>query len=77
MREMVAIIKMGEQIFELESDIKKEKKMNYNLSCLETDLLINIYLLSGEQGVAEEDLISDYSINLFDLPGAVLIRPRC
>ena len=42
--------------------------MNYNLSCLEADLLINIYLLSGEQGVSEEDLISDYSINLSDLP---------
>jgi len=42
--------------------------MNYNLSCLEADLLINIYLLSDEQGVSEEDLISEYSINLSDLP---------
>ena len=42
--------------------------MNYKLSCLEADILINIYVLSGEQGVAEEDLISDYSINLSDLP---------
>lgn len=38
------------------------------LSCLEADVLINIYVLSGEQGVSEEDLISDYSINLSDLP---------
>ena len=36
-----------------------------NLSCLEADLLINIFAMDG---ASEEDLISDYSINLSDLP---------
>ena len=36
-----------------------------NLSCLEADLLINIFAMDG---ASEEDLISDYAINLSDLP---------
>ncbi len=36
-----------------------------NLSCLEADLLINIFAMDG---ASEEDLISDYVINLSDLP---------
>lgn len=36
-----------------------------NLSCLEADILINIFLL---QGSSEEALMSDYLTNLFDLP---------